>query len=133
MKGLVTVLLVLALIVSATMAGVYVHSRRQLSGLAGRQAYASPEEGMRAMVAQHYTGLRRMEIVHAGHEPCFLDNLLFVEARVWADGRADALAVGEEGDNPGWFFLRGERGWVWVREDALPWLVALGQWLFGGS
>jgi hypothetical protein len=132
-KRFATLLVGLALVVTVALAAVYVHSRRQLSALSGQQAYASPEEGMRDVVARHYTGLRRMEIVHAGNEPCFLDNLYFIEARVWADGRIDGKTVGDEGDNPGGFFLHREQGWVWITEDSLPWFVALGQWLFGES
>ena len=132
MKTFVTVLIALALIGATALAGVYVHSRRPLSALSGQLVYASPEDGMRDMVTQRYTGLRRMEIVHAGYEPCFLDNLYFVEARVWAAGRTDGKAVGDQGENRGGFFLRCEQGWVWIAEDRLPWFVALGQWLFPG-
>jgi len=132
-KRLLSIVMGLILVAALALTAVYVHSRRQLAALAGQQAYASPEQGMRDYVSQHYAGLRRTEIVHAGCEPCFLNNLYFVEARVWADGRSDGKVVGQEGHNPGGFFLRRQQGWVWVPEEARPWFVALGQWLFGDS
>jgi hypothetical protein len=132
-KSFLAVLIAVAMIAGLGLRVFYVHSRRQLSALDGQQAYPSPETGMRDRGAQQYEGLDWVEIIHAGNEPCFLTNLYFVEARVWADGRADGQPVGDEGDNPGGFFLHRDEGWVWVPEDALPWFVAIGLWLFGDS
>jgi len=131
MKDIVLVAVALAVVAAVALAGVYVYSRQQLTALHDQPVYATPEEGMRHVVADAYLGLKKVEIVHAGYEPCFLGNLYFVEARVWADGRVDGKVVQAEGDNPGGFFLRRGDGWVWVPEDRRPWFVALGQRLFG--
>lgn len=105
-------------------AGVYAAS--QLRTLGEQAVYASPEEGMRALVARHYSGVEKVEIVGAGKE--IFDDLRFVVAHVWAAGRADGDGFSGRGyDNPGWFFLRVERGWVFVPEGNYPWVIALGK------
>ncbi len=127
------VLLGLALLsaVAIALGGAYIHSRAHLQALQSQAAYPSPEEGMRAFVADSYTGLQKVEIVHAGQDLPLLPKLWFVEAWVWADRRADGKAVKTEGDNPGCFFLRLEEGWVLVPESRCPELLALGMRLFG--
>ena len=131
MRDIVLLLLAVVVVTAAALGGLYVYSRRQLVALEGAALYPTPEEGMRTLVSDHYSGVAQVEIVHAGHEPCFLNNLYFVEARVWAEARTDGREVGPEGDNPGGFFLRRGAGWVWVPEEHRPWFVALGQRLFG--
>jgi hypothetical protein len=124
-------MLAVLLVGAVALAVVCAYSRQQVQALQGQPAYATPEEGTRAMAAAHYVGLRDVEIVRAGCEPCALGNLYFVEARVWAESRSDGQAVTEGGDNPGWFFLRQGEGWVFVPEERRPWFIALGQRLLG--
>ena len=131
MRDILLVTLALLLLGAVALAALHVHSRQALAALEDQAIYATPEEGMREMAALWYAGLKRVEIVHAGYEPCFLDNLYFIEARVWADSRTDGKAVSSEGNNPGGFFLKRGDGWVWVAEGRRPWFVALGARLFG--
>jgi hypothetical protein len=130
-KDVLLVVFALLLVVGVALNAVYVYSRQQLSALQGDVVYTTPEEGMLGLAAKAYIGLERLESVHAGYEPCFLGNLCFVEARVWADSRVDGKVVQAEGDSPGGFFLRRGNGWIWVLEGRRPWFVALGQRLFG--
>jgi hypothetical protein len=130
-RDVLLVVFALLLVVGVGLTAVYVYSRQQLSALRDEEVYATPEEGMLEMAANAYISLQKVEIVHAGYEPCFLGNLYFVESRVWADSRVDGKVVQAEGDNPGGFFLRRRDGWVWVSQGRRPWFVALGQRLFG--
>jgi len=126
MKGSVVLGVTLALVVGLALSALFVHSRTQLQLLRDQAMYASPEEGMRALVGEWYTGLQKVEIVHAGADLPLLDNLYFVEARVWADDRIDGKMKYPDGDNPGCFFLRLDGGWVMVPEGRRPYLVAIG-------
>lgn len=85
---------------------------------------------MLAFVKAHYMGLQEVEIVRMAQELPLLDNLYFVEARVWAEHRTDGRTVPTKGDNQGCFFLRTDRGWVLVPESMRPELLALRQRLF---
>jgi len=131
MRDILLMTLTLALVAAIALAGLFLYSRHHAAALSDQTVYASPEEGMRAMAQGHYVGLKTIEIVHAGYEPCFLSNLYFVEARVWADDGIDGKVDGPEGDNLGGFFLRRGDGWIWIPESRRPWFVALGQRLFG--
>lgn len=87
---------------------------------------------MQELIANHYSGVERADRVHAG-ENIFAD-LWFVEAHVWAAGRSDERGFAHRGyDNPGWYFLRVQDGWVFVPEGRLPEVIAFGKWLFGLS
>jgi len=120
----------LILVIGLALAGVYVHSRRQLQTLQSQTAYGSPEEGMRELVASWYSRVEEIEIVHAGGE--LLDDLWFVQAHVWAASRSGRKAFpGPDYDNPACFFLRLEDGWVLVPEGRSPYLVAMGVRVFG--
>ncbi|MHC4460374.1 MAG: hypothetical protein ACYS6W_04265 [Planctomycetota bacterium] len=122
----------LAFAAGVVAAGLLAYSAVQLRVLKGEGVYANPEDGMRAMVAKSYSGVNKVEIVHAGRE--LFDELWFVEAHVWASGRADGKGFsGREYDNPGSFFLHVEECWVFVPEGRLPEIIALGKWLFGLS
>ena len=100
--------------------------------LKGQAVYANPEDGMRTLIANSYSGVNRAEIVHAGRE--LFDDLWFVEAHVWAVSRSDGKKnSGQDYDNPGSHFLRVQHGWVYVPEGKLPEVIALGKWLFGLS
>lgn len=131
MRSVILVTLAAAAVMGLALAALHGYAAAQLVALGDQTAYATPEDGMRALAADHYVGLDLVKIVHAGNEPCFLANLCFVEARVWADGRSDGRMLDVDGDNPGALLLRRPDGFVWVREEQLPWLVAFDQQLFG--
>jgi hypothetical protein len=133
MRSLGLFFLAVVLFLAVGLGGLHAHSQRQVAALRGQPAFATPEQGALQMAALHYSGLRHVQIAHAGYEPCFLSNLYFVQARVLAERRSDGKALGPGGDNPGWFFLRGGEGWVFCPESSRPWLVALGQQLFGAE
>ena len=127
------VALAIALVLAAGLAlgAVYLNSSSQLQILRIRPAFLSPEAGMRAHVTESYVGLQGVEIVHAGPELSLLDDLYFVEARVWADDRIDGRMKYPDGDKPGCFFLCLDNGWVLVPEGRRPFAVAIGACLFG--
>jgi len=122
--------LILVIGIGLAIAGLYVYSRGRLQTLLDQTVYASPEQGMRELVATWYSGVDRVEIVHADKE--FFDDLRFVVAHVWAASRSDGKRFsGQDYDNPGCYFLRLKDGWVLVPESCLPWLVAIGKHVFG--
>lgn len=85
---------------------------------------------MRALIADSYSSVSRVEILHADKE--IFEDLWFVEARVWAASRADGKGFSDQdSDNPGSFFLRVHNGWAFVPEGKCPEIIALGAWLFG--
>jgi len=111
---------------------IWVYSEVQLRALGTQAVHASPEDGMRALIASSYSGVNKVEIVHAGSE--IFDDLWFVEAHVWAARRIDGKKFsGQDCDKPGCFFLRMHKGWTIVPEGKFPELIALGKWLFGFS
>jgi len=123
---------VIALIVSVVLMATWVYSVGQLRTLKGRTVYATPENGMRELIANYHSGVERVEIIHAGKE--IFNDLWFVEAHVWAATRSDGRGFsGRAYDNPGWFFLRVQNGWVFVPEGKFPEIIAFGKWLFGLS
>jgi hypothetical protein len=110
--------------------GLYVHSSTHLGDLRHQAAYPTPEQAMQALIAESYVGIQRVEIVSAGKDSTFLNDLHFVTARVWAERRADGRIPHADGDLPGCYFLRLETGWVLVPEGRWPALIALGKRLF---
>ena len=78
------------------------------------------------MIARYYSGVNKVEIVRADRE--IFDDLWFVEAHVWAASRSDGKGfLGRDYDNPGWFFLCVQNGWVFVPEGKFPMVVAFGK------
>ncbi len=121
---------ILVLVVSFVLASIGVYSGRQLRALKGQAVYTTPEDGMQELIANHYSGVERVDLVRAG-ESIFAD-LWFVEAHVWAASRSDGKGFSNRGyDNPGWYFLRVQNAWVFVPENRFPEVVAFGKWLFG--
>ena len=119
-----------ALLTGIVLTAIYTYSATQVRALSSQTAYANPEDGMRALIADSYTGVSKVEILHADKE--IFEDLWFVEARVRAASRVDGKAFsGQDSDNPGSFFLRVHNGWVFVPEGKCPELIALGVWLFG--
>lgn len=120
---------VVVLVVGLILATTWVYSAGQLQAMKGQAVYATPEDGTRELVARAYSGVDKVEIVHAG-KVIFAD-LWFVEAHVWAAGRSDGKGfLGRDYDNPGWFFLRVPDGWVFVPEGKFPKIIAFGKWLY---
>jgi hypothetical protein len=126
--------LVIAFVVlaAAALVSIWGYSAGQLRCLANQQAYFSPEDGMRALASSWYSDVAKVEIVSARKER--FNDLRFVVAHVWAAKRQDGKGFRERDyDNPGCFFLRTERGWVFVPEGKFPEIIALGKLLFGLS
>ena len=123
---------IVILAVGIALTTTWVYSAGQLRALKGQPVYATPEDGMRELIANSYSGVERVEIIHAGKE--IFNDLWFVEAHVWAASRSDEKGVSDRDyDNPGWFFLRVQNGWVFVPEGTFPEIIAFGKWLFGFS
>ena len=84
--------------------------------------YASPEEGMRVLIARTWGNVDRIEFEYAG--PSERDrrdpHVRFVMAKVYLQGL-------ERHQSAGSYFLRLEEGWVHVPEGRLPRLV--GTWM----
>lgn len=96
--------------------------------------YATPEEGMRARIEQHYRDIDRVVIDHSGTNSFDgrLPHVWFVTARVYAAARGDGKAIpAGEYDLPGSFFLHVDDGWVHVPEGAFPELIGGAMERFG--
>jgi hypothetical protein len=99
---------------------------RQIESAMRAGIYASPEEGMRELIADSYTGIERIEIDYAGTNSFDgrSPQIWFVTARVYAAARGDGKAIREgEFDLPGSYFLHVNDGWVLMPEGAFPELV----------
>jgi len=122
--------IIVLLAMGAILTTTWAYSARQLQALKEQTVYATPEEGTRELIARYYSGVNKVEIVHAGRE--IFDDLWFVEAHIWAASRSDGKGFsGRDYDNPGWFFLRVQNGWAFVPEGKFPEIIAFGKWLFG--
>ena len=118
------------LIVGAFFIATWVYSAKQLQALRGQEVYVTPEKGAQELIARYYSGVNKVEIVHAGRE--IFEELWFVEVRVWAAKRYDGKGFSNRDyDNPGWFFLHVQNGWIFVPESKFPEIVAFGKWLNG--
>ena len=120
------------LIVGAFFIATWVYSTKQLQALRGQEVYVTPEKGAQELVAQYYSSVNKVQIVHAGRE--LFEELWFVEVRVWAAKRSDGKGFSDRDyDNPGWFFLHVQNGWIFVPESKFPEIIAFGKWLYGLS
>ena len=120
------------LIVGAFLIATWVYSTKQLQSLRGQEVYVTPEKGAQELIARYYSSVNKVEIVHAGRE--IFEELWFVEVRVWAAKRSDGKGFSDRDyDNPGWFFLHFQKGWVFVPESKFPEIIAFGKWLYGLS
>ena len=120
------------IVVGVILTTLWAYSADQLRALGGQAVHASPEDGMRALIASNYSGVKKVEIVHAGSE--IIDDLWFVEAHVWAASRIDGKGFSDQDfDKPASFFLRMHNGWTFVPEGKFPEVIALGKWLFHPS
>ena len=85
------VVLLVAVIVLAAVLGLgllsYVQAGTQLPALRNEPTYASPEDGMKAMIPHWCEGIERAEVIQSGPDSALLSNLWFVKARVWATRR----------------------------------------------
>lgn len=123
---------IVVLVVGVVLISTWVYSARQLRALRGQAVYAALEDGTRELIARYYSGVEEIEIVHANKS--IFDALWFVEAHVWAASRSDGRGFSSRDyDNPGWYFLRVQDGWVFVPEGKSPEIIAFGEWLFGLS
>jgi len=126
--------LLLSAAITVVVAGVlltalHTYSAAQMEVLTKQRAYRTPEDAMLAQIADGYTGVKRVEILHADKE--WFENLWFVEARVWAASRVDGYGLSDkDSDNPGVYFLHVRNGWTPVPEGKFPEVIALGTWLF---
>jgi hypothetical protein len=104
----------------------WLHMVGTLAAARREGVYATPEDGMRALVMKTWIGVDRVEIERAGPNSFDGDHpdVWFVTARVWAARRGDFTPVGSRGyDSAGSFFLRVRDGWVHVPEGHFPELV----------
>jgi len=99
-KKFLLIAAIVILAVGVVLATTWVYSIGQLRALEGQVIYATPEDGMRELIASYYSGVDKVEIVHSEKE--IFDDLLFVEAHVWAASRSDGKRLsGRDYDNPG--------------------------------
>ena len=101
----------------------WIYTTTQLRIARSKGVYASAEQGMLAMVDEHYPADRDMRILYAGtnsfdgRQP----HIWYVIAEVHASSRADGSELGHNGcDAPGLFYLQTKEGWVFVPEGAFP-------------
>src|SRR4030066_1281885 len=118
---------IITLIVSACLIAAWVYSIKQLQQLRGQEVFVTPEKGALELMPQYYSGVNKVEIVHAGRE--IFEELWFVEVRVWAAKRSDGKGFSDRDyDKPGWFFLHVQNGWIFVPESKFPEIIAFGKW-----
>jgi hypothetical protein len=131
-KIILIIFAAIILIVGAFFIATWVYSTKQLQALRGQEIYATPEKGAQDLIAQYYSSVNKVEIVHAGRE--IFEELWIVEVHVWASKRYDGKGFSDgDFDNPGWFFLHVQNGWVFVPESKFPELIAFGKWLYSLS
>ena len=101
----------------------WIYTTTQLRIARSKGMYASAEQGMLAMVDEHYPADRDVKILYAGtnsfdgHQP----HIWYVIAEVHASSRVDGSELGHNGcDAPGLFYLQTKEGWVFVPEGAFP-------------
>jgi hypothetical protein len=122
----------LLLIVGACLIATWVYSSVELQTLRGQEVHVTPEKGAQDLIPRYYSGVNKVEIVHAKRE--IFEELWFVEVRVWADNRSDGKEFSNRNyDQPGWFFLHVQNGWIFVPESKFPEIIAFGKWLYGLS
>jgi hypothetical protein len=122
MKVIRRLLLALGIIL-ACIALSWVYTTVQLNIARSKGLYASAEQGMLAVIDDHYPPDRSAKILYAGtnsfqgRQP----HIWYVIAEVRAASRADGSELGHNGcDAPGLFFLQTKDGWVFVPEGAFP-------------
>ena len=117
-------------VVGAFFIATWVYSTKQLQALRGQEVYVTPEKGAQELIALYYSVVNKVEIVQAGRE--IFEELWFVEVRVWAAKRSDGKGFSNRDyDNPGWFFLHVQNGWVFVPESKFPEIIAFGKGFYG--
>jgi hypothetical protein len=122
----------LLLIVGACLIATWVYSSKQLQTLRGQEVYVTPEKGAQDLIPRYYSGVKKVEIVHARRE--IFEELWFVEVRVWAAKRSDGKEFSNRDyDQLGCFFLHVQNGWIFVPENRFPEIIAFGKWLYGLS
>jgi hypothetical protein len=116
-------LIVLGIVAAVTvLSGLYTTIQLKIAHSKG--AYASPEQGMMALVNEYYPPEREVKILYAGINSSNGSQpfVWYVIAEVHAQTRADGSELGSNGcDAPGSYFLQTKDGsWVNVSEQSLP-------------
>ncbi len=108
----------------------WIYTSVQLNSARAKGVYASPEQGMLALMDKYYTADRAVQILYAGTNSTdgSQPHIWYVIAEVRAEARADGSALGSNGcDAPGSFFLQTREGWVHISESGFPTFV--GFWM----
>lgn len=103
----------------------------QVETATARGIYATPEEGMKALLRTGYPDADRIEIESSG--PNWSDGrfprVWYVTGRAWGTGSNTR----PQGYGGGSFFLRVREGWVHVPEGLFPHLIGIGMGVFAIS
>lgn len=103
----------------------------QVEAAKARGIYATPEEGMEALLRRGRPDVERIEIESA--RPNWSDARLppvwYATGRAWVSGPK----ARPQGYGGGSFFIRVHEGWVHVPEGCFPELIGLGMAVFGIS
>lgn len=108
----------------------WLYTTLQLAHARSDGVYPTAEQGMLALVDQHYAADREVKILYAGTNSTdgSQPHIWYVIAEVRASARADGSPMASNGcDAPGSFFLQTKEGWVHVPEQALP--TFMGFWM----
>lgn len=106
------------------------YTNLQLTRYSADGVYATPEEGLLALIDRYYPPEREVKMLYAGpNSPKGRRPYVwYAIAEVYASVRADGSAMGNNGcDAPGSYFLQTKEGWVHVPEQAYPELI--GFWM----
>jgi len=121
-------LLSLLVIVLFVLIAIGVYSTLQVRAGKRMGLYQTPEECMYALMAKDYTGIKRIEIARMDRR--VFNRFRFIKVYVYSDGRRDGLPIPQLGcGQEDRVFVKTGGGWIFVREDRFPTIVALGQWL----
>ena len=106
----------------------------QLAVARSKGVFATPEQGMIAMLDKVYPPEHTVKFLYAGTNSTngSQPHVWYVIAEVRASTRADGSELQKNGcDAPGTFFLQTKQGWVSVPEEALPGFMGFWMKVFG--
>ena len=112
----------------------WAYTTLQLSVARSKGVFATPEQGMMAMMDQYYAPDKTVKILYAGTNSFNGSRpyIWYVIAEVRASARADGSPLSSNGcEAPGSFFLQTKEGWVHVPEGALPGFMGFWMKTFG--
>ncbi len=114
----------------------FVYTNLALFFMSRDGVYASPEAGMRAMIAENYVDSEDSPVIYSGNSSFdgSSAHIAYVVACIWGR-RLDGTQTGTGGrhiyDQRGHFFLDTTKGWVFMPEGLSPTFIGFWMDVFG--